>query len=301
MKCILSLLTLFTGFAAAAQNVGVGTTTPATPLHVKTTGSGEVLRVEGSSPYIGFFEGNTYSGYLWHNFFQNRMELGTPVGSTQPVVIAPAVTPLAYFTTTGRMGLGTSTPSEKLDVNGNINLNGLIKINGSSGSAGQVLTSNGSGDPEWRNAAFSNNTRFSFNISTTGTATGTASVEYPTTVYNLTPADVTKNTTTIVFNKAGLYHLDIILTTHAYYASTVAHGPVLSFQLLTPTAGYTIGVDESMASIIGNDNYVLDKHFSIDLYMSAGLAVNILYTFSATIGTPAMIISGKFAGYLISE
>ncbi len=43
------------------------------------------------------------------------------------------------------VGIGTISPSEKLDVNGNINLSGTIKTNGTSGQNGQVLMSTGAG------------------------------------------------------------------------------------------------------------------------------------------------------------
>lgn len=58
----------------------------------------------------------------------------------------------------GNVGIGTTTPSEKLDVNGNIklsgniNLSGALKVNGSSGGMGQILISQGSGNsPIWTN------------------------------------------------------------------------------------------------------------------------------------------------------
>jgi hypothetical protein len=47
------------------------------------------------------------------------------------------------------VGVGTATPAEKLDVNGNINVAGTIKANGTDGTAGQVLMKNGSGNLTW--------------------------------------------------------------------------------------------------------------------------------------------------------
>ena len=50
----------------------------------------------------------------------------------------------AYFSNPGNVGIGTTSPSEKLDVNGTVNLTNL-KIATAQGSDGQVLTSTGSG------------------------------------------------------------------------------------------------------------------------------------------------------------
>ncbi|CAN5221723.1 hypothetical protein BH09BAC2_BH09BAC2_10400 [soil metagenome] len=49
------------------------------------------------------------------------------------------------------VGVGTLIPSEKLDVNGNINVQGNIKINTIAGTADQVLMTNSSGATVWSN------------------------------------------------------------------------------------------------------------------------------------------------------
>jgi len=43
------------------------------------------------------------------------------------------------------VGIGTTTPTQKLDVAGNVNISGTIMANGTSGTPGQVLTSTSSG------------------------------------------------------------------------------------------------------------------------------------------------------------
>jgi hypothetical protein len=48
------------------------------------------------------------------------------------------------------MGIGTPTPSQKLDVSGNVQFSGALMPNSLAGTAGQVLTSSGAGvAPTW--------------------------------------------------------------------------------------------------------------------------------------------------------
>jgi hypothetical protein len=49
------------------------------------------------------------------------------------------------------VGIGTASPSEKLDVNGNINIAGDLKINGNAGSSNQVLMKDASNTIGWGN------------------------------------------------------------------------------------------------------------------------------------------------------
>ena len=48
------------------------------------------------------------------------------------------------------VGIGTTTPSEKLDVNGNVKISGSLNFNGNTGASGQVLTSQGNNAPVWK-------------------------------------------------------------------------------------------------------------------------------------------------------
>ena len=57
--------------------------------------------------------------------------------------------PLFLSAQSGNVGVGVAMPGEKLDVDGNIQLTGEIKLNGSGGTVGQVLTSNGNGTMAW--------------------------------------------------------------------------------------------------------------------------------------------------------
>ncbi len=71
------------------------------------------------------------------------------------------------------IGVGTSTPTEKLDVSGNINVTGTIKANGTAGANGQVLSANASGNLVWADISEYKN---HVNFSVTGTWTVPAGV-----------------------------------------------------------------------------------------------------------------------------
>ena len=280
-----------------AQKIGIGTTTPQTPLHVRSATAVEMLRIEGLNPYISFYNGPDYSGYLWYN--SNKMELGTASGSAEPVFIAPGRVATAYFTTTGRLGLGTAVPTEKLDVAGNINLTGLPKVNGTSGVAGQTLISNGTADPEWKNAAFSNNTRFCFTMDEDG-ATGT--VNFNSTRYNLNPADIVRNPGSITINKTGLYRFDLNLNIFINYGIGGLSEPGIYLEFSVNGSLYEVLQGKAIPQAPGSPpKYGLTHHFSIELHITAPTTITLPYSIYA-IGTPvSRNIFGQFTGNLISE
>ncbi len=66
------------------------------------------------------------------------------------------------------VGIGTSSPAEKLDVNGNIKISGAINANGNTGQPGQVIARNSSGSMEWRSLASTEDTLAVYTATTTG-------------------------------------------------------------------------------------------------------------------------------------
>jgi hypothetical protein len=65
----------------------------------------------------------------------------TTIGSTPAVFVD---------TTNDRLGIGKNNPSYALDVTGDINLSNGIRVNGTSGTDGQILAANTTGGIEWR-------------------------------------------------------------------------------------------------------------------------------------------------------
>jgi hypothetical protein len=67
---------------------------------------------------------------------------------------------LSFISSAQNVGVGTTTPVEKLDVNGNINVTGTIKANGVDGQPNQVLMKNSSGVFVWGSPCGYNNKAF---------------------------------------------------------------------------------------------------------------------------------------------
>ncbi len=101
--------------------LGINTASPSAPLHVYSATGGEVMRLQGATPYISFFDQpGVYKGYLWYN--NSSLELGTASGSGLPVTIAPGLSLAATFKTNGKVGLGVSDPVYQLDLRGRMRI-----------------------------------------------------------------------------------------------------------------------------------------------------------------------------------
>jgi hypothetical protein len=105
---------------AAAQNVGIGLTTPLAKLHLKS--DFEIMRLQGQNHYLSFYDNaGIYKGYLW-NRNNNSIDLGTPSGSGLPITISPNTITSASFTSNGFVGIGVKNPLYIMDINGRMRL-----------------------------------------------------------------------------------------------------------------------------------------------------------------------------------
>jgi hypothetical protein len=296
MKAVYLFLLLHFNLHLLSQNIGIGTIIPLAQLHVKAD-EPEVLRLESPLPYLSFYRGPDYKGYLWYN--GGAMQLGT--ATNEPVIISANYTSSpAYFTSNGRLGLGIFNPSEKLDVNGNINLNGSIKVNGNPGTAGQVLTSNGVSPPNWTSVTSSNNIRFSVQFDE-GPGFPSDYALISATNYNLNPAEVVIGGNTITFNRSGLYHFDMGVNASITYSASTTTVPIYFMAI-----EYGLGVPRNLTSgsmisrTASNTFWSGANNISFDLYLSAPVTVRFLNGLSG----PSFVsrdLSGFIFGHLISE
>ncbi|MBS3097399.1 hypothetical protein J4209_01240 [Candidatus Woesearchaeota archaeon] len=95
--------------ALGAGNVGIGTTSPATKLHVAQSPAGtDLVRIEGG--YLKFA-----GGHFGIRSEANDFVIQTGADNTERIRV----------TSGGNVGIGTTSPAEKLDVAGNIKGTGL--------------------------------------------------------------------------------------------------------------------------------------------------------------------------------
>ena len=111
-----------------AQNVGIGITTPAVPLHIRNNGS-ELLRLQGNDPHLTFFDNSgVVKGFVLNH--GNNVNLGTTTGNTTGLV--------QFFTHNNlgmvlhpntNIGIGTAEPNFKLTVQTNGSDWGIVHRN----------------------------------------------------------------------------------------------------------------------------------------------------------------------------
>src|SRR6056300_251847 len=129
----------------SSGNVGIGVTpSSSTKLNITSSNQAGLTIYDSSStkPYMKLYTGGYdcamgLDGFTGHFIIKNSSNFSSNDRFNLDL-------------STGNLGLGTSTPSYKLDVVGDINFTGELSVNGSAGTSGQVLTSSGAGSaPTW--------------------------------------------------------------------------------------------------------------------------------------------------------
>jgi hypothetical protein len=155
MKRLLCMLIVLLAVKTNAQNVGIGTTTPAAKLDVKTSSS-YVGQFNGAAPmYMGIFENDIYRGY-WGSYSGNAedVDFGTGSGNTLgklhfTIQAAPKMT----ISNLGNIGIGTTNPNHRLHVDGGDlfvqSSSGAIRLGYEGGNEWQMATTGGGADIRW--------------------------------------------------------------------------------------------------------------------------------------------------------
>ena len=98
--------------------VGIGTDSPAAPFHVQSSGGGEIARFSSYSygnPTVSIGTESSAPGLGYISLYQAS-------GPTELVKITSHASNPSFFNGGGNVGIGTDSPSKKLDVNGDISL-----------------------------------------------------------------------------------------------------------------------------------------------------------------------------------
>ena len=211
------------------------------------------------------------------------------------------------------VGAGTNTTNRAVyffaeggtTFTGPVNVQGNIRIQGNPGTAGQVLTSNGVSDPQWANAAYSNNTRFKVLFRTT--TPGTDFMNIVETEYNLNTTDITIGASWVTINKTGLYRIHGVIEGNVSYpaAGIPAWEPELAVFIFTGGTMIDrvpiIYLEPYRRSNASPQNYQISRNFSLDMHIPAGTLIRMEKTFLWN-GVPAAAGGYvHFYGNLISE
>jgi len=138
-----------------AQNVGIGTTTPAARLDVRTT-SNYVGQFNGASPmYMGLFEGDVYRGYLGsYSGAAEDVDFGTGAGNTLGKLhFTIQANPRMTINPAGQVGVGTTNPAYLMHLNGGDlfvqSSSGLIRLGYQGANEWQMATTGAGADLRW--------------------------------------------------------------------------------------------------------------------------------------------------------
>jgi hypothetical protein len=123
------VLSADSGFVYSGSRVGIGTATPANNLHIFGTGD-QIIKIENSGTYLMYAGLISNEGYIGST---NATSLGFYTNNVNRI----------YINTSGNVGIGTTSPTQKLDVMGRVYVSQSLSA-GTTSTAGTGLTVGGS-------------------------------------------------------------------------------------------------------------------------------------------------------------
>ena len=185
------------GYFTNSGRLGLGTTTPTERLEVNgniSLDNGFAVKNSSGDNLIGT---DPFAINIGDASYSGSLVIKTPSGPGNGILFEPISggTDAGYFTNTGRLGLGTTTPTERLEVNGKVKI-GAYTMPSTDGLANQVLKTNGTGTLTWSNDNGGSGTVTSVALSlpsiftvsgspvtTSGTLTGTLANQTANTIF----------------------------------------------------------------------------------------------------------------------
>lgn len=151
--------------------VGIGTATPQARLQIGHTST-------GASPTLNLFDNTGGAGSILQfskQGFTSNMQVwsgitGNAASGNSLNIQHSGGAPVVTVMGDGKVGINEENPANALDVGGDINTTGTIRVNGVDGLAGQALMKNNSGQLSWQfPEAFKNIQSFNIIVPTTWT------------------------------------------------------------------------------------------------------------------------------------
>jgi hypothetical protein len=216
LPALLPVLLCSIGFTSFAQNVGIGTNTPATTLEVAGAGSGAFIGGYPALLHLNTDDENRYSLVFTNKIATTVKSYGIWVSNSGNLNFtndpANGYQTNLSLAQSGNIGIGTVSPTAKLEIQGSLKI-----VNGSQGT-GRVLTSNDEGLATWvspDDKPYFSNFLYGAQPFVVPTATETL-LNFSMVRWN---HDFNVTAGVITIQKPGLYHFDVMTDVGNVYSN----------------------------------------------------------------------------------
>ena len=244
----------------SSGNVGIGVTNPGTPLQIAASGNSPftnglmvynnsnstnqdaivTLRVGGSSagdPFISFDIFNE-AGWTFgiDNSDSNKMKWATGASNLTGTKMT--------MNTAGDLGIGTTSPGYKLDVQGTMQLTSGLRVSNTFGTTGQVLTSSGGGAMTWATVSSGGSSPWTTSGSDIYRSSGKVGIgnTNPGAPLQIECADTSIHYENGLLVKQSSTSYPAVI---GIRTSNTTQDPFISFMINSNTTGWSYGVDAS--------------------------------------------------------